>query len=518
MYEFENFLLDPERHELRRGARVIPIEPQVFDILEYLIRNRERVVSKDDLIEAVWNGRTISDSTLSSRITTARQAVADRGKEQRLIRTIARKGFRFVGEVRERSGSSTETAHAQPVHVPRISRKPTIAVLPFANISQDPEQQPFVDGLVEDITTELSRFCWLSVMARRFGFTHERWAVDIKQARRGFGVHYLLDISVRRAGDRVRVTASLIDTTTETHLWAQRYDARHNDVFSLQDQITTNVVGAIGPKLEQVEIERARQNAHAGLGSVDYYLRGMGNVYKWSRDGINDALSQFHKAIHLDPGFASAYGMAAYCYVQRKSYGWIVDQPKETAECARLAYRTAELAQGDGAALAKAAHAIASVARDIDSGTLFIERALKLNPSLAGAWYVSGWIRLFRGEPRMAIEYLTRAIQLGPCDPLTFKMHAALAYAHFFEGRYDDASTMAANALRTRPNYLTAVRAGAASHALAGRLDKARNLMTHMHKRDPALRISNLMDLLPFFRSQDFTRWAGGLHKAGLPD
>jgi DNA-binding winged helix-turn-helix (wHTH) protein len=180
IYEFENFLLNPERHELRRGTRVIPVEPQVFDILEYLIRNRERVVSKDDLIEAVWNGRTISDSTLSSRITTARQAVADRGKEQRLIRTIARKGFRFVGEVRERSGSSTETAHAQPVRVPRISHKPTIAVLPFANISQDPEPQSFVDGLVEDIATELSQFCWLSVMARRLGSTHERWAVDIR--------------------------------------------------------------------------------------------------------------------------------------------------------------------------------------------------------------------------------------------------------------------------------------------------------------------------------------------------
>jgi TolB-like protein len=504
---------------LRRGTRVVPVEPQVFDLLEYLIRNRERVVSKDDLIEAVWNGRTISDSTLSSRITTARQAIADRGKEQRLIRTVARKGFRFVGDVGEGSGSSTETADTKAVRAPRFSGKPTIAVLPFANISRGAsEQQEFVDGLVEDITTELSQFCWLLVMARRLGSTFECWAVDIKQPRRGFGVHYLLKGSVRRAADRVRVTASLIDTTTGTHLWAQRFDARHDDIFSLQDQITTNVVGAIGTKLEQIEIERVRRTASEGLGSVHYYLRGMGNVYQWSRDGINDALSQFHKAIHLDPGFASAYGMAAYCYVQRKSYGWIADRAKETTECARLAYRAAELAQGDAAALAKAAHAIAYVARDIDSGALFIERALKLNSSLAVAWYVSGWIRLFRGAPEMAIEHLTHAIRLSPFDPLAFKMHAALAYAHFFAGRYDDASAITASALLTRPNYLTAVRAGAASHALAGRLDKARNLMTHMRKRDPALRISKLMDLVPLRRSQDFARWAGGLHKAGLPD
>src|SRR5262249_49371171 len=198
--------------------------------------------------------------------------------------------------------------------------------------------------------------------------------------------------------------------------------------------------------------------------------------------------------------------------------GWITDRARETAECARLAYRAAELGKDHAATLAKAAHAIAYVARDMDSGALFIERALKLNPGLAAAWYVSGWIRLFLAEPATAIEPLTRAIRLSPFDPSAFKMHAGLAYAHFFAGRYDDASEMAASPLLTRPNYLTAVRAGAASHALAGRFDKARNLMAHMRKCDPALRISNLPELVPLGRSQDFARWAGGLHKAGLPD
>lgn len=518
IYGFENFLLDTERHELRRGTKLVPLEPQVFDLLEYLIRNRERMVSKDDLIEAIWNGRTISDSTLSSRITAARHALADRGKEQRLIRTVARRGFRFVGDVREGNGSSTEIVGTKGGYAPRFTGKPTIAVLPFTNISAAPEQQQFVDGLVEDITTELSQFCWLSVVARRVGPTHEGWAADIKHAGRDLGVHYLLEGSVRRAVDRVRVTARLIETSAGTHLWAQRFDARHNDIFTLQDQIAANVVGTIGPKLEQIEIERARRRAPESLESVHYYLRGMGKVYQWSRDGINDALSQFHKAIHVDPGFAAAHGMAAYCYVQRQSYGWMADRAKETTECARLAYRAAELAQGDAATLAKAAQAIAYVARDMDNGALFIERALKLNPGLAAAWYVSGWMRLFLGEPATAIEHLTQAISLSPFDPLAFKMHAGLAYAHFFAGHYDDASAMARSALLARPNYLTAVRAGAASHALAGRLDKARNLMAHMRKRDPALRLSNLTDVVPLCRSQDFARWAGSLHKAGLPD
>jgi TolB-like protein/Tfp pilus assembly protein PilF len=528
IYDFENFSLDADRRELRRGTSLVTIEPQVFDLLQYLIRNRERVLSKDDLIGAVWNGRMISESTLSSRITAVRHAVNDRGEEQRLIRTVARKGFRFVGDVREGNGPNADgagTEWQEPAHhdfqaaqALQLPGKPTIAVLPFASISENPEQEGFVNGIVEDITTELSQFCWLSVIARSLSFAHKGWAVDIKHVRRDLGVHFVLEGSVRQAAGRVRVTARLIDTMTGAHLWANRFDAWHEDIFSLQDQITASVVGAIGPKLEQVEIERARREPPESLDCLHYYLRGMGNIYQWTRDGMNDALSLFHKAFQIDPEFASAYGMAAYCYVQRKSYGWIADRMQETAECARLARRAAELAKDDAAALSKAAHAIASVARDIDSGAVFIDQALKLNPNLAAGWYVSGWIRLFLGDPDVAIEHLAHAISLSPFDPLIFKMHAALAYAHFFAGRYDDASAMAASALRTRPNYLTAVRAGAASHALAGRLDRAQNLMAHMRKRDSALRISNLKELVPLCRSEDFTRWADGLRKAGLPE
>jgi adenylate cyclase len=297
-----------------------------------------------------------------------------------------------------------------------------------------------------------------------------------------------------------------------------RLDVWHRDMFGLQDQITAGVVGAIAPKLEQTEIERARRKPPKSLDSLNCYLLGMGNVYQWSRDGISNALSMFHKAMQLDPEFAPAYGMAAYCYVQRKSYGWIADRKRETAECARLARRAAELAKDDTAALSKAAHAVASVACDIDSGAAFIERALKLNPNLSTAWYVSGWIRLFLGDSEGASERLAHAIRLSPFDPLIFKMHAALAYAHFFAGRYDDASAMAASALRAQPNYLTAVRAAAASHALAGRVDKAQNFMKHMRRCDSALRISNLNDLIPLCGSKDFNKWADGLQKAGLPE
>ena len=528
IYQFENFSLDVDRRELRRGTSVVATEPQVFDLLHYLVCNRQRVVSKDDLIGAVWNGRVISESTLSSRMTAVRHAVDDHGRDQRLIRTVARKGFRFVGEVRETDGSNTEVANftreepgrddSQASEAPWLPDRPAIAVLPFADASQDSEHEGFINGIVEDITTALSQFPWLSVVARSSSFAHKGWAVDIRHVRRALGVHYVVEGSVRRSQQCARVTARLIDALTGTCLWANRFEVWHEDIFSLQDQITTNVVGAIGPRLEQVEIERARRKPSESLDSLRCYLLGMGHVYQWSRDGMNDALSLFHRAIQVDPEFASAYGMAAYCYVQRKSYGWITDRARETTECARLACCAAELAKDDASALSKAAHAIASVARDIDSGAVFIDQALKLNPNLAAGWYVSGWMRLFLGDPQLAIEHLTRAVSLSPFDPLTFKMHAALAYAHFFAGRYDDAAAMAGTALRAQPNYLTAVRAAAASHALAGRLDKARQLMAYMRKRDPALRISGLNDLVPLCRSEDFSKWVDGLQKAGLPE
>ena len=517
-YKFEKYRLDPDRRELRCGADVVSIAPQVFDLLEYLVRNCERIVSKDDLIADVWDGRVVSDSTLSSRISAVRYAIADSGKEQRLLRTVSRRGFRFVGAVHNELEPTDGSDH--PVSedaATRPSRKPTIAILPFVDLAAT-EQASFVTGLVEDITTALTQFSWLSVVARSSSAVYQGWAVDIGQLERSLGVHYALEGSVRRAEHRVRVTARLIDTATKVHLWADRFDVWQEDLLDLQDQICTRVVGAIGPKLEQVEIDRARRASFDSGDAIDCYLRGLGNVYQWSRDGISNALSQFHRAIEIDPGMASAYGMAAYCYVQRKSYGWVTDGPVESAECARLARRAAELARNDAFALSKAAHAIAAVGGDIDSGAAFVERALTINPNLAVGWYVSGWIKLFLGAQEQAIEHLDRAMRMSQFDPLSFKVQAALAYAHFFCGNHDQASAMATNALHTRPHYLTALRGAAAGHAHAGRLDEARRLIGHMRSSDSTLRVANLSALLPFQRADHFGKWADALQKAGLPD
>ena len=262
-YIFENYAIDTDRRELHRGADVVSVAPQVFDLLDYLIRNRERVVSKDDLIKAIWNGRSVSDAALTTRLNVARSAIGDSGDEQRLIKTLPRKGFRFVGQVREAQGPAGATVtgnlEEQPKPALPLPDKPSIAILPFTNLSSDPEQEYFADGMVDDIITALSRFKALFVIARSSSFTYKGRAVDVKQVGRELGVRYVLEGSVRKAANRVRITGQLVDTSTGAHLWADRFDGGLGDIFDLQDQVTESVVGAIAPAVEKAEIERAKR-------------------------------------------------------------------------------------------------------------------------------------------------------------------------------------------------------------------------------------------------------------------
>jgi len=396
--------------------------------------------------------------------------------------------------------------------------KPSVAVLQFQNMSGDPEQEYFADCMVEDIITALSRFRHLFVIARNSSFTYKGRAVDVKQVGRELGVRYVLEGSVRKAGNHVRISGQLIDALTGAHLWADRFDGTLEGIFDLQDQITSSVVGAITPKLEQAEIERAKRKPTESLDAYDYFLRGIASVHQWTREGVSEALRLFYKAIQLDPDFASAYGMAAWCYTLRKFYGWMVDHVQEVAETARLSRRAAELGKDDAVALCWGGYALAYVVRDLDGGAALIDRALVLNQNLAAAWLSSGMVKLFLGQPELAIEHLARAMRLNPLDPLIFRVHHGIAHAHMFTGRYDEASLSAETALRERPNSQPALRVAAASHALAGRLEEAKKAMAHMREIDPALRISNLKDLAPWRRPEDFARLAEGLRKAGLPE
>ena len=371
------------------------------------------------------------------------------------VKNIARP----IRAYRLRLGTAAESASAARPSL-SLPDKPSIAVLPFQNMSGDPEQEYFADGMVEEIITALSRIRWLFVIARNSSFTYKGRAVDVKQVGRELGVRYVLEGSVRKAGNRVRITGQLIDTSTGAHLWAERFDGGLEDIFDLQDQVTASVVGAIAPKLEQAEIERAQRKPTESLDAYDYFLRGMAAFHQWTREANNEALSLVYKAIDLDPNFASAYSLAARCYAQRKTHGWVTDRAYEIAETARLARRAGELGRDDAVALNAAGIALAFVVGDVDGGAAYIDRALVLNPNLAAAWLHSGWIKVWLGEPELAIEHEARAMRLSPHDPLFFSMQAATAFAHCISGRFAEALSWAEMSMREQPRLYQLDRCG----------------------------------------------------------
>ncbi len=409
-----------------------------------------------------------------------------------------------------------EAAAARPALA--LPDKPSIAVLPFANMSGDPEQEYFADGMVEEIITALSRFRSLFVIARNSSFTYKGRAVDVKQVGRDLGVRYVLEGSVRKSGTKVRIAGQLVDASTGAHLWADRFDGGLEDIFDLQDQVTASVVGAIAPKLEQAEIERSKRKPTESLDAYDFYLRGAACFSRWTQEATDEALSHFRRAIELDPNFASAHGMAARCYVRREAGGWMTDRSHDIAETARLARRAAELGKDDAHALCAAGFGLAWVVGDIEDGDALIERALALNPNLAAAWLFSGWVKLCLGEPEAVIERIARAMRLSPHDPHMFGLHTGIAFGHFLAGRYAEASSLAEPAAREQSNFVLATCVAAASAALAGRQSEAEKAMARLRQLMPELRVSNLKNLIPLQRSEDFAKWSGGLRKAGLPE
>jgi TolB-like protein/class 3 adenylate cyclase len=401
----------------------------------------------------------------------------------------------------------------------RLPDKPSIAVLPFDNMSGDPDQEYFADGVVEEIITSLSRTHWLFVIARNSSFTYRGRAVDVRQVGRELGVRYVLEGSVRKTGNRVRITGQLVDASTGAHLWADRFDGRLDDIFDLQDQISASVIAAISPKLQKAEIERAKRKPTESLDAYDCYLRGIACPLHASREANDEALGFFNRAISLDPDFAAAYGHAANCYTWRKINGWLSDPANELAEAERLARRGAALGEGDPGVLAAVAWVLPNICRDLDAGAAMIERALAIEPNRAGSLGTGGFIKIWLGEPDAGIERLALAMRLSPFDPSTGGWRYGMALANFLLGRYDEASSWAASGLQLAPDAQHLLRIDAASNALAGRLKRAREAVARLRELNPTLRVSNLREVYgPFRRAEDLTKLEDGLRQAGLPE
>jgi tetratricopeptide (TPR) repeat protein len=360
---------------------------------------------------------------------------------------------------------------------------------------------------------------WLFVIARNSSFTYKGRAADVKEIGRELGVRYVLEGSVRKAAQRVRITTELIDATAGANVWAERFEGALDDIFDLQDQVTASVLGELGPNLQRAEIERAKRKPTESLDAYDYYLRGLACAHQATRDGLTEALRLLKRAIEIDPDFAAPHGLAAFCYIIRQFNGWTSDRAQDVAEVKRLAWRAAEVGKDDSVALSFGGLALGYFAGDLDNGAALIARALVLNPNLAFAWYASGLVRSLRGdEPKLAIEEISKAIRLNPLDPFMYTIQAAMALAHFFDGAYDEASSWAAKALSQNPRNPGALRISAASNALAGRFEEARASLARALEFDPGLRISNLDNRIGGFRPAAAAKYSDALRKAGLPD
>jgi adenylate cyclase len=409
------------------------------------------------------------------------------------------------------SGASTEDA---PI---MLLDKPSIAVLPFQNISGDPEQEYFVDGLVEDIIIALCRFKSLFVIARDSSFTYKGRAIDIKQVGQELGVRYVLEGSVRRTIDRVRITGQLIECDTGMHLWADRFEGSLEDIFDLQDKVASDVVGAIAPKLERVEMERARRKPTESLNAYDTYLRGMSKFYLWRLDVADEAQQLFHRAAELDPGYAAAHAMAAHMNSHRKAWGMRLDSAK-VAQTADLARRAVELAPDDAFVLSIAAWALGFAAGDLAAGISLVNQAVMFNSNLSVARFVSGWLNVWLAEPDAAIAHFVHTLKLSPIDPATGPIMIGIAHAHFISEHFDEALSWAEKAVHAHRSP-PALRIAAASAALAGRPDVAKKYLEMMIQMDPTRRMSNVEESLgPYRWPKDLERYKKALRLAGLPD
>jgi TolB-like protein len=448
-FRFEGHLLDLDRRELRCGEARLAVEPQVFDLLAYLVRNRDRVVSKDELLATVWAGRVVSDSTLASRINAARKAVGDTGEKQGLIRTYQRKGVRFVGEVREEPATDVPASPgAMPTGEQRAGGgKPCLAVLPFVNLSNDPEQDYFSDGITEDVITELSRHRSLLVVARNSTFAFRDQRVDVRVLGRDLGADYVVEGSVRRAGSRIRVTVQLSETQGGRQLWTERYDRGLQDIFEVQDEITSTIAARLEPEVGMAEQLRAARKPIRAFEAWDYFRLGTQAFYKASVEDNRDAQRLFRRAIELDPALAQAHGFLSYAIVLSMIYYDAEPDAAKLVEAASIARKGVELDDRD--ALVRFMYGRALLVQGAYGEALGeLEVALEMNPNLAVIHCGVGDSLAYEGRIGEAISYFQAAITLSPHDPFRWAFLSYRALAHLFAAEFDEAALWAKKATR----------------------------------------------------------------------
>jgi TolB-like protein len=522
-YCFADHTLDTKRRELYRGSEPIAAEPQVFDLLIYLMDNRDRVVSKDDLIASVWGGRIVSDSTLTSRINAARKAVGDSGEDQKLIRTIARKGLRFVGEVRTKP-TATEPANANGLPLDQVQERsapalplpdrPAIAVLPFINMSGDSEQEYFSDGISEDIITALSKLRWFFVIARNSSFIYKGRAVHMKQIAEELGVGYVVEGSVRKSGDRVRITAQLNDVATGSHIWAEHYDRGLADVFAVQDEITEAIVAAIEPQIYAAENFRAQRKLPDSMDAWDLVMRALSHYWRVTRQDNVVAQALLEKATAIDPNYGQALGVLAASHTFSAHMGW-----EDMATAVPIAERAALAAIRADSEDPWAHYALGCVClftRRFDDSLAEFEVALRLNPNFSLAQGYYGLTLSYCGRWEEADLAGRRALRLSPRDPFSAIYHGVAAYAQFIGRHYDEAMRLAREGIRRRADFVGAHRVLTAAAGMAGERDVAKLALQELRRAQPNISLAWIANEMPIKEEAEMEHYLQGFRHAGL--
>jgi TolB-like protein len=484
-YSFGSFRLDPEAEILFSGAEPVQLGRRAVALLHALVVRPGVPLSKDALIEAAWPGLVVEESNLTVQIAALRRVLGEEPGGERWIETLPRRGYRFVGPVAQQDVASAPAAYNGAAPSLTVPDKPSIAVLPFQNMSGDPEQEYFADGMVEDIITALSRIKSLFVIARNSSFTYKGRAADVKQVGRELGVRYILEGSIRKAGNRVRITCQLIDASSDAHLWADHFDGSLNDIFDLQDKIAISVAGVIEPAVIAAEIRRSIQRQTTDLTVYDLYLRARAEAMSWERPRLLLAIDLLQHALEIDPYYGPALALAANCHQNLDQNNWSEDPERERQQSVELARRAIRAAGDDPYVLCEAAFVIGYFESDIHPAIVLIDRSLELNPSFAFAWFRSGWLRLWAGQIDLGIEHFENSLRFNPLRPAPPSF--GIAVGHFFAGHLERAVAMLRLSLQENPTWPPCYRFLASCCVHLGCLDEARVIVRRLRDITPVV-------------------------------
>lgn len=518
---FGPFRLSSERRELTAHGAPVQLGSRAFDLLLALLRRKGQVATKDELMAEVWPGTVVEENNLQVQISALRKALGEESEGARYVLTVPGRGYRFVAAVKQEGGDAPARSSqegAQPPALLALPDKPSIAVLPFDNMSGDPEQEYFADGMAEEITTALSRCTGLFVIARNSSFTYKGRSVDVRQIGRDLGVRYVLEGSVRRGGNRLRFTSQLIDASSGTHIWADRFDGELNDVFDLQDRITEHVVATIEPKMQLAEIERLKHKTSANLNAYDHLLRAQQLEYEFTEVSFEAALHHLKQALVIDPTYAPAMALAAFCYGWRRTQGWMKDVTAEIAEGLDLVSRALELGKFDANVLWMCAFAAWQLGWDDKSVLELTYRSLEANPNSAIGLTIAGRTEALSGHYAKGKELLGRALRLSPRDPREWMMAQGMAIANLGEGQFEEGATWARKARAQNPRNAGVIRLLAAHLAHLGQLDAAREVIAENLRIEPDLTISKFHTRRMFMADGLWQTFSEGLRLAGLPE